>query len=218
MKKNNLKKLINRILNEELEKRVPEQGDKKEDSNKTFASDPNSRDVKTKDELWDELSEAVKKINSSYTVVWDDHDDLMINGRDLVFIRIVPKWENKFDVVIMIRNEDRIKYIGFTWEKVMKLVKDKLSKIKHTGVEKARDKSWRNSQDQDKGPSTKNPEKNKVKIKKPEDMETMNKEEDNPDQYLREVDDIKKQSDYKVSKPVRIRKKYDNSKHVVKMN
>lgn len=153
--------LVRRILKEELEKksavgngivnRVPEMnanGVDPEKKNKTFSSDPNTREKEAKVAAEEELRKAVANVDKSFSVVWDDHDDLMINGRDRIFMRITPLWEDNYKIIWYTRNEDRVFVTGLSWEQVIDFVKENLDKPAPTGVEVARDRSWRNSKDQ----------------------------------------------------------------------
>lgn len=236
--------MIRQILKEELakrdtlEERVPEQDgnglDIHKDKNKTFANDENSRDKKTKEELIDDLTKLVHGINKDYLVVWDDHDDLKIDARDLMSLRITPDWEDHYEIEVFTRNEDRIWVTGLDWNQVKGFVEKNmkaLSKVP-TYVEKAYDKSYRNSKDQtdkaDKGlpqddkpklkpltnetPST---SKNKEKDYTEKDVKN---EEDEPNKPMKEVGDFKKLADYKVKDPVKLRKRTPDKKLVVKQS
>lgn len=229
--------MIRRVLMEEIEKRdgltqrLPVMdgigSDKVKNKTKTFASSENPRDIKTKDQLLDELSKIVKKIDEQYLVVWDDHDDLKIDARDLINMTITPDWEDHYEIVTMIRNEDRIVVSGLDWNQVIEFVETNLknAKQKPTGVEKAYDKAYRNRNSKDEGATSKNRIKsNPVKEKKVGDAsnknkdfnQLQNKEEDNPDKPMKEVKEFKRQGEIKVHDPVRLRKKIPDKKLVVK--
>lgn len=233
MNRTKFQSLVRRILTEEMQKRVPEMNGNGVDpkkKNKTFPSDPNTRNTNPKDEAEAELRKAVTAIDKSYSVVWDDHDDLMINARDIGFMRITPLWEDTYKIVFMTRNEDRVFVTGLSWEQVMDFVKDNLDKPHlHTGIEKARDKAWRNTKDQtDKSakglpqgdkpktlstdnpfPKEKNRDKNYVE-------DQVKEEKDLPNQPMREPGDLKKQSGHKVIEPVKLRKRTPDKKIVIK--
>lgn len=234
MNRNAFTNLVRRILREETTKRVPEMdgngrdADSAPDKTKTFASDPNPRDAKTKDEMVDELAKAVKGVDSSFTVVWDDHDDLMVNGRDKTFARITPLWEDNFKIILMPRNEDRYFFTGLTWKQVLDFVKDNLTG-NHTGVEKGRDKAWRNSECQTPAPDKGMPQKDKPKTMSTDEAFTKEKnkekrytedqvkeEKDLPNMPLREVEKIVKQLTHKVKPPVRLRRRTPNTQLVAK--
>jgi hypothetical protein len=228
--------MIRRILKEEIEKRdglvsrLPEMSgngvDKVKKKNKTFASSENPRDTNTNDQLLDELRKIVREIDISFRVVWDDHDDLKIDARDLISLRITPDWEDHYEIETMIRNEDRIWVTGLDWDQVKEFVKTNVSGIakKPTGVEKAYDKSYRNSKDQTQASKKEGQKSNPVKEKKVGDSsnkekdfnKSQNAEEDNPDKPMKEVGEFKRQGDFKVKEPVKIRKKTPDKKLVVK--
>ena len=229
----NFKSMIRRVLNEEIAKRdimksrVPEQDgnglDSTKDKEKTFRVMENPRDRKTKDQLLSALTKVVNDIDDSYMVVWDDHDDLKIDARDLMSFRITPDWEDHYEVVVFTRNEDRVYITGLDWQQVLDFVKKNLSDVKPTAVDKAYDKSYRNSKDQSEHkPAIAG---NKVKHKTVGDTTKKDKdynkpevtnEADLPSAPMKEVGELDKQSSHKVQQPVKLRKKVDNAKHVVK--
>lgn len=234
MKPDELQYLVRHILKEEIDKkadaakkqlRVPEMNGNGIDpvnKNKTFSTDSNSKDLKSKESLLDDLSKAVSEFKDMVTVKWDDHDDLMVNARDLKFIRISPRWTDSYVIEMMTRNDDRVWVTGQSWEQVKEFVKLNLKDLNKqpSAVEKAYDKSYRNREDQVTSPDKGLPQKDKPKIKPltSEDTDkTKNKDknyteddvkdkEDLPDRPMKEVGDVKKQIDYKVQKPVKLRK------------
>lgn len=236
MDKTTFNSMIRRVLNEELlTKRIPEQGDKEAEKkkNKVFPTDPNSRDTKTKFELFDEIEKAVKSMNDSYVVTWNDHDDIVVDGKDMVNVCITPNWEDNYRIIFMSRNETRVYFNNLTWELVMEFIKGNLDqKHHHTGVEKARDKSWRNadedSDDKDlpqfKQDKKELPQKDKPKIlpftnEAPSEKKNKEKnyteqavknEDDLPNKQMKPVEDFKKLSDYKSNKPQKPKKHRDN--------
>jgi len=233
MNRSKFQSLVRQILNEELQKRVPEMngnGLDTEKKNKTFSSDPNSRDTDPKEEAETELTKVVNGINKAYTVVWDDHDDLMINGRDKVSVRITPLWEDTYKIAFYTRNEDRVFLTGLSWKQVIEFVKENLDKANnHTDVEKARDKAWRNNEDQTPKSAKGLPQTNKPKVFSTDKPFTKEKnkdkryvedqvknEEDLPNKPMKEVGDIKTQLSHKVKDPVKLRKRTPDKKLVVK--
>jgi hypothetical protein len=245
MKQDKFQSLIRRLLSEELEKtsavgvksitRVPEMDANGKDSdkkNKRFASDTNTRELKTKEQLLADLIGVVSDIDKTITVVWNDHDDLMINARDIKFIRISPRWEDYYVIEMMTRNEDRVWVTGLNWEQVREFAKVNLKgeSSAPTSVEKAYDKSYRNREDQipspDKGLNQKDkpktlpltneiPKESKNKDKNYTEKQVKN-ESDLPNQPMKSVDDFKKLSDYKVQDPVKLRKRKPDTKLTVK--
>lgn len=239
----NFHALIRRVLQEEIKKRdaieerVPEQDgnglDVHKDKNKTFKNLENPRDIKSQDELLADLTKVVADINKAYPVVWDDHDDLKIDAKDLMKITITPDWEDHYEIVILTRNEDRVWITGLDWNQVKDCVKTNLTAAsnnkKPTNVDRAYDKSYRNSKDQIPAPAKELSQKDKPKIlpltneppketknKEKDYTEKQNKEEDNPNQPMKEVESFKRQIEYKVQDPVRLRKRIPNTKLVIK--
>ena len=222
--KTNFQALIRRVLKEELEKRdtieerVPEQDgnglNSHRDNNSRFANQAdNPRDKKTKDQLLTDLTKVVKGVNDEYIVVWDDHDDIKVDARDLMSMRINPKWEDHYDVVVMTRNEDRVWVSSLTWEQLKDFVKSNLEQAteKPTAVEKAYDKVYRNKKDQSGKTTDKGlPQDNKQKIKsvgldakKSKDYKEtdVKNEDDLPNKQMKEVGDFDKQIDKKAQRP-----------------
>jgi len=244
MKSNQFQNLIRRVLKEEIETknaiggasltRVPEMnsnGVDPEKKNKRFSTDSNTKDIGSKNQMLEELIKIVTDIDKDILVQWDDHDDLMVNARDLKFIRISPRWEDYFVIEMMTRNEDRIWVTGLNWEQVKEFVKVNL-KNADTYVQKASDKVVKNLKDQIPSPDKGLPQKDKpkilpltnepVKTTKNKDKnyteDQVEKKEDLPESPMREVNDFKRQRDYKVSDPVKLRKKNPNTKLVVKQS
>lgn len=236
MKPADLQKLIRRILTEEVEKqsitgqkiyeRVPEVVHTS-DYKKVF---PYKRDDKSKNELLDDIDKVVKAISKDYIVVWDDHDDISIEARDLMRIRIIPKWENNYCIEIFTRNEDRVYITGQNWENVKNIVKDNLKNIE-SYVDVAYNKSIRNDvtdttekADKDlsqKGaiktlPLTSEPVKTSKNKDKNYTEDAVKNEDDLPEKPMKEVGNFKKQIEYKVKDPVKIRKKKSSNEHIAK--
>lgn len=238
--------IIKRILKEEVEKsekrdaiksRNPEMNgngiDPNTENSKCFGWHTNTRDPMSKVKALEELTKLVRDIGDDISVVWDDHDDLMINARDLMSIRITPNWEDNYEAEMFTRNEDRVWVGGLSWEQLKNVVKTNLKDLnKHpTKVEKAYDKSYRNQEDQIPAPDKGLPQKDKPKTlplttEKP--SETKNKEknytekavkddsDDLPNKPMKEVGEFKKLGEYKVKDPVKLRKHKVNTKLVVK--
>lgn len=226
--------LIRRVLKEEVEKqsdtgvktysRVPEVVHGKDYKEIT----PHKRDERSKDELLADMIKTVEAIDKTYTVVWDDHDDISISARDLFRIRIIPRWENNYNIEAMVRNEDRIHVTGQTWDQVKEFVKINLKKAE-TCVDKSLDKVKQNQKEKtdsaDKGlpqkdkpalkPLTNEPEKT-TKNKDKDYTEKTEKEDDLPEKPMKEVKDFKKTTDYKVQDPVKLRKRKPDTKLVIK--
>ena len=235
MNRNDFQSFIRRILNEEVEKsatdqkiykRLPEVVHNKDYKEIT----PYKRDDRSKDELLNDMDKLVKAIDASYMVVWDDHDDISITARDLFRIRILPRWENNYDIEAFTRNEDRVYITGQKWDQVKDFVKANLKEL-GTTVEKAYDKSVQNRKDQtptsDKGLpqkdkpktiSTDEPPKTTKNKEKNYSEEQVKTEKDLPEKPMQEVKDFKKLIDYKVKDPVKLRKRIPDKKLVVKQS
>lgn len=235
MKADKFQKMVRRILYEELIKknaiggdmvtRVPEMnanGVDPEERPKTFGDHPNTRDVKSKEALVSDLKKLTMEIDRDITVIWDDHDDLMVNARDLKFIRISPRWEDSFVIEMMTRNEDRIWATGQSWEQVKEFVKLNLKELNKqpTNTEKSFDRSYRNREDQTPAPDKGLPQKDKPTLKPltTEPPRTSSKkdkdytekqvkdEKDLPEKPLREVTSFKRQIEHKSRSASAIRK------------
>ena len=245
MKSNQFQNLIRRVLKEEIETknaiggasltRVPEMnsnGVDPEKKNKRFSTDSNTKDIGSKNQMLEELIKIVTDIDKDILVQWDDHDDLMVNARDLKFIRISPRWEDYFVIEMMTRNEDRIWVTGLNWEQVKEFVKVNLKELNKqpTAVDKAYDKSYRNRKDETQSPDKGLPQKDKPKIlpltneplkdgkKKEKDYteKQVKKDDDLPEKPMKEVGNFKKLSDYKVKEPVKPKKQNLNTKLTIK--
>jgi hypothetical protein len=229
MNKINFRNLIRELLLEEIDKRrfveTPIENSNNVNNKageKTFSSDPNTRDTMSKRELLANLKAVVKKINPKYKVVWNDHDDIVIDGKDIVYVRISPKWEDNYRIEFYVKSEDRFIFNGLTWEQVIEFVKENLEQpTVHTYVEKARDRSWRNSEDQSTSEKNGLPQKNKPVPKKVGTEKNKEKnysvlavenEDDLPDKPFKEVADIKRQVQHTVKDPVRLRKRKPDTK------
>lgn len=233
--------LIRRILREEVEKhsttdkpiyqRVPEvvHG---EDYKKNKVS-PQPRDTMSKNELMDDMDKVVKAINQDFVVVWDDHDDMSIEGRDLFRIRIIPKWENNYCIEAMTRNEDRVYVTGQNWEQVKEFVKVNLKEPK-TSQEISYNKAIANvtgkndpnikpdkdlsQKDKPKTLPLTNEPVNKTKNKdKNYTEEVVKNEADLPEKPMKEVKSFEKQIDHKVHEPVKLRKRKPDTKLTVNL-
>ena len=216
--------IIRRILKEETEKsvtdktiyqRVPEvaSGD---DLKKII---PHEKPTKTRNELINDITSVVKEIDSAFSVYWDDHNDISISARDLFRIRIIPKWENNFNIESFIRNETRIYVIGQTWDQVKQFVKVNLKDATST-TEKAYGKSVKGREDNtpssDKGmpqkdkpktlPLTNEPPKETKNKDKNFTQKQVEKNDDLPNKPMKEVGNFKKQDSHKIQTPEKLRK------------
>jgi len=236
MKPETFRQLIHRVLNEEVTKkndtgvevfkRLPEVVHGK-DYKEIM---PHKRDKLTKEELLSDMDKVVKDVDKDFMVVWDDHDDISITGRDLFRIRVMPKWENNYALDIMTRNEDRIYIGGQSWEQTKDIVKLNLKNF-DTGTDKAWNKVTDNRKDKDPGPDKGLNQKNRSKVLPLTDeppKTTKNKDknytevpkdnDDLPEKPMKEVKDFKKLVDYKVHDPVKLRKRNPDTKLTVKQS
>ena len=228
MKPSEFQNIIRRILLEEVEKRsstdqeiyarVPEvvHGEQYEDIV------PHKRDSRSKDEILDFLLKAVKSVDTSATVVWDDHDDIMVNARDMFRVRIIPRWEYTYNIEAFIRNEDRVYVTGQSCEQVAEFLKVNL-KNATTNTQKGYDKSKKNADlknDQTPSPDKGLPQGDKLKTlpltneppstSKNKDRnyteKQTKKDKDLPEKPMYEVTGFKKQIDHKSRSSLALRK------------
>ena len=151
----------------------------------------------------------------------------------LMSIRITPNWEDSYEIEAMTRNEDHVWVTGLDWGQVKDFVKKNLTAVekKPTYADKAYDKCYRNSKDQTPSPGKGMPQKDKPKIlpltteppketknKDKNYTEKQNKEEDNPEKPMKEVGSFKRQEEYKVQDPVKLRKRIPDKKLVIKQS
>lgn len=219
--------MIRRILLEEVEKRsstgreiyqrLPEVTHDK-DYKKIV---PHERDSRTKDEILDYITKAAKAVDSSIVVVWDDHDDISVSGRDMLRVRISPRWENSYNIEAMIRNEDRIYVTNQTLDQVVAFLKINLT-YTDTATQTAYRKSIDNAtgkNDTTPAPAKGLPQKDKPKTlpltneppgtSKNKDRnytETFKDDKDLPNKPMYEIGSFKKQVDHKLRSPLALRK------------
>jgi hypothetical protein len=186
---------------------------------------PHKVDTKSKEEILDTITKAAQGVEKSSTVIWDDHDDIMINCRDLNFIRITPRWSNSYNIEAFTKNEDRIVVVGQSLDQVVSFIKVNL-KNQETNTEKAYKKSIDNEKEKsidapDKGLS----QSNKPSPKKVGDTSNKNKdfnedlEKKQPQNTpMKEVGKQKKQDEHPIkgTKPDYKFPKQKNNKLVIK--
>jgi hypothetical protein len=229
--------LIRRTLLEEVEKRsssdreIYERLPEVVDGEDLKDAMQEKRDSHTKDEILDAITKAVKPIDSSVVVVWDDHDDISINARDMFRVRVIPRWENNYNIEAFIRNEDRIYVTNQRLEQVVEFLKVNL-KNAATKTYLAYEKSKANGDmrndktpSPDKGLSQKDkPKTLPLTNEKPSEAKNKNKdytekqtkeEKDLPEKPMREVGKFEKQVDHKVKDPVKLRKRKPDTKLTV---
>ena len=209
--KESLRPLIKSVLNEISNVTTPEPDKaEKEKVQKGFAKDGNERNENTNHEMKNQLDKIVKDLNSDFMAFWDDHNQLVCQAFNLLYIRIVPKFENNFDIDCMVKLVDRVRAIGLTWEQVKEFVKANFKALaskenNKTIPDKLKQRSIDHYEDRDvvkkaAGPmggviknrgEKKNGEDSKIKSTKKDDMDynepQVKKDEDMPDQPMKNV-------------------------------
>lgn len=148
------------------------------------------------------LEKAAKSVSDEAVVSWINKDfTIEVPGPQSFRIRVMPRWENNFDVEAWIKNNDRIKIIGLTLDQVVDFIKENFHDGKQSDV---KEKEYVKAVDQTKD-VTKNPKPDVdgtkgVKEYKPEKntKDMTEKEEDLPGSPMKEVnvDNLKKQREY----------------------
>lgn len=213
--KESLRKAVKDVLNEISNSTKPEADKKdKEKVSKGFAKDGNERVDKANDKQQEELESLVHGISKDWEVYWDDHNELNVNARNLLHVRITPKFENNYDIDAMIKLEDRIRAIALTWEQVKDFVKANFSSLTNTTkADDAKKKSMDHYKDRevikkDAGPEGQKVEPRYVSPEKPHIKDTkkdnkdynepaVKKDEDMPDQPMKQVTEPGKDPDSK---------------------
>lgn len=215
--KESLRKVVRNVLNEISTGTKPEPDKaEKEKVQKGFAKDGNERLDKVNEKLQKELETLVHGINSDWAVYWDDRKDLNVDAKNLLRVRITPKFENNFDIDAMVKLCDRIRVIAVTWEQVKDFVKVNFSNlVNKTNADQLKDRSMslgkdRQTSDKAAGPvqsdiknrgEKNNGEDAKVKDTKRDDKDytepQTKKEEDMPDQPMKQVTEPGKDPDSK---------------------
>jgi hypothetical protein len=244
--KESLRPMVQKVLSEIANVKLPEPDkDEIEKVRKGYNAKPvyskdggKERLDVTNDEKLKELETIVKAINSDWTVYWDDRNDLNVDAKNLLRVRITPKFENNFDIDAMVKLVDRVRAIALTWDQVKDFVKVNFSEVgkkpegNKTKADSLREKSLANKVDQDKnkksaGPDhdliknrLEDPEHTKVKdtVRKDKDYnkKDVEKEEDQPDQPMKDVGDPKNlNKDIKKTPQVKPQK-HDNSDKALK--
>ena len=156
---------------------------------------PHKRDSNTKDEILDHITKAVKPIDPSIVVVWDDHDDISVSARDMFRVRIIPRWENSYNIEAFVRNEDRVYVTGQDLKQVVEFLKINL-KNAMTHTQKAYDKSKANGDmrnDKTPAPDKGMPQKDKPKtlpLTNEKPSETKNKEKNYTEKQVKTESDL----------------------------
>jgi len=214
--KESLRPMVDKILKEIANVKTPEPDKEEKEKvrkgyNKQFIHQKDGSKERldiTNDEKDEELDKIVKDIDKSWNVYWDDRGDLVVDAKNLLRVRITPKFENNFDIDAMVKLVDRVRAIALTWEQVKEFVKANFKDLKNkTNTDHLKEKSLANKVDQDKnikaaGPKNdiiknrlEDPDNTKLKTTHKKDMDykkdDVEKEEDQPDQPMKDVGEIK---------------------------
>lgn len=219
--KESLRNVVKNVLKEM--KTVPEPKatkEEKETEDKQYNKDSNVRLDKTNDKLQKELETIVHGINPDWECYWDDYNQLIVRAQNLLYVRVVQKFENNFDVDAMVKLVDRVRAIALTWEQVKAFIKANFSDLQtkannKTIPDKKRDMAIDNYKDRevikkDAGPrfdiiknrgEKKNGEDAKIKSTKRDDMDynepQTKRDEDMPNQPMKQVTEPGKDPDGK---------------------
>lgn len=165
-------------------------------------------------EMMDELDSEVKKENKELSVTKDDAGYYNICNCPPHMIKLKHMYEDRFNMTYFKDGTDRTRKVSLPFDDVKKFVKDVLSKNTNSYLEKACNKIAENNKDKE----TKSGDEviNRVGEKSKDMVE---KKDDLPDQPLKSVESIKKQSDHSVKGTKQEYKypKQKNNKLVVKL-
>lgn len=164
-------------------------------------------------EMMDELDSEVKKENKDLSVTKDDAGYYNVCGCPPHMIKLKHMYEDRFNMTYFKDGTDRTRKVSLPFEDVKKFAKEVLGKKTNNYVEKAYNKAAENDKDKE----TKSDEVVKHVGEKAKDM--VEKKDDLPDQPLKSVESIKKQSDHSVKGTKQEYKypKQKNNKLVVKL-
>jgi hypothetical protein len=191
-----IKEFVTRPTGKTVEK------DEAEKENKQYSKDGNERLDKANAKLQKELETLVHAINSDWEVYWDDNRQLVVQANNLVSVRIIPKFENNFDIEIMVKLVDRVKVVAVTWEQAKATIKATLTDMgDETSADVAKDKSDENEKGSEKndgkdaGPRHDITKKKEVgdtkKDNKDYNEKAVEKDEDQPSAPMKDVGDKK---------------------------
>ncbi len=232
--KESLRKVVKNVLKEISNVSVPELNEKeKKTILKGYNKDGNERLDKTNEKMQKEIETIVHGIDPTWEAYWDDHNQLIVRAQNLLYVRIVPKYENNYDIDAMVKLVDRIRAIAQTWEQVKSFIKANFGALKNKTIpDNLHQKSIDNYKDKEvikksAGPDhdiIKNrlpdPEHAKIKDTKKDDKDynepQTKRDEDMPDQPMKQVTDPGKDPEGKnknIEKTDRVKPtKYKNDK------
>jgi len=204
--KESLRGMVKNVLNEISNVTKPEPSkEEKEKVSKGFAKDGNERLDKNNEKQQKELETIVHGIDPTWESYWDDHGQLVVRAQNLLYVRIVPKFENNFDIDAMVKLVDRVRAIALSWEQVKAFVKANFSDLKKTTkADDLKKKALDHYDEKGVNPKSAGPDssvKNRGEKKNGEDASVKNtktkdmnynepqvkKDEDMPDQPMKQV-------------------------------
>lgn len=165
-------------------------------------------------EMMDELDGEVKKENKELGVTKDDAGYYNVCGCSPHMIKLKHMYDDHFQMSYIKDGADRTKKVSVQFEDVKKFVKEVLGKKTNNYVEKSYNKVVENNKDKE---AKNNDGTVKHVGEKAKDM--VEKKDDLPDQPLKSVESIKKQTDHSVKGTKQEYKypKQKNNKLVVKL-
>jgi len=154
------------------------------------------------EETWDDMMEKLSK-SIGKPIECDDAGNYNVCECDPYHISIRPIVNDIFDVQAFKDNTDRTKKLYMKFEDLKEFVKDYLTSKKLNYVDSAYEKCVENNKDKEGGDKTSDriAVNGEFKPVKTEPAKSMNKEEDDPTQPMKDVGDFKKSIDYKSEKP-----------------
>jgi hypothetical protein len=213
--KESLRKVVKDVLTEIANVTTPEPDKSEiEKVQKGFAKDGNERESDTNDKRVEEIESIVHGFDPTWKAYMDDHGQIIVRAHNMLYVRIVQKFENNYDVDAMVKLVDRIRAIALTWDQVKAFVKANFKDLKSKSTNKTMaDKHTERSVDNEKqksandgkaaGPTQKDitnrGEKNNGEDAKIKD--TSNKHKDFNEPQTKKPEDMPDQPMKKVTEP-----------------
>ena len=204
--KESLRKLVGQVITEMANVTTPEPDkDEKETIQKGYNKKGNERLDATNNKLRDELESLVHGIDPTWNVYWDDHNQLVVRAQNLLYVRIVPKFENNFDIDAMVKLVDRVRVIAVNWDQVKKFIKANFSALKNKTIpDTLHDKSINNEKgsadNNGKAAGPDNSIKNRGEKNNGEDAKLKTTKKDNQDYKKDDVERAEDQPDQPMKK------------------
>ena len=140
--KESLRKVVSDVLNEIANVTTPEPDEEeKEKIQKGYSQKVNKRELDTNDKKVEEIESIVHGIDPTWKAYMDDNGQIIVRAHNLLYVRIVQKFENNYDVDAMVRLVDRVRAIALTWDQVKSFVKANFKDLKSHARTKA-EKAW----------------------------------------------------------------------------